>query len=360
MGDDRERRDTLPEQAVTRKTFDETGVRLSPENAVRLTATLWTVVVVFAVVTLLRSHQVGIPLRDPGGAMFRGRLASAVGLLVVLAVGDAVVRTMLGGWSWRGVAVRIRGAWSRQRIALVGSGLLAYHLVYVCYRNLKSWNAFRAQHDQALLAFDRSLFGGHSPAVLLHDLLGQDIAALVLAVVYKSFTYLVPASVVGTLALLPRVREAYVFLCSAIWIWILGVASYYLIPTLGPFASAPSEFAGLSSTPITSTQAEYLAERSHLLAAPGASDAFASIAAFASLHVAFTCMVLLMARYYGWRRTTITLAAYLAAVMVSTIYFGWHFVVDDVAGVLLAVLAVYLGRLMVYPPGSDRTKAAPR
>jgi hypothetical protein len=351
MDDDRERTSVRPEGATGLRTADEAAERLSPETAARLTATLWAIVLVFATVTFLRSHQVGVALRDPGGAMFRWRLASAIGLLVVVALGDALVRTWLGGWSWRGVAIRVQTAWSRQRIALVGSGLLAYHVVYVCYRNLKSWDAFRAPRDQDLLSFERSVFGGHSPAVLLHDVLGQHVAALVLAFVYKTFTYLVPASVVGTLALLPRVREAYVFLCSAVWIWILGVASYYLIPTLGPFASAPSEFAGLATTPITATQAEYLADRSHLLAEPGASDAFASISAFASLHVAFTCMVLLMARYYRWRRTTIALTVYLAAITVSTVYFGWHFVLDDVAGVVLAIVAVHLGRLMVYPPG---------
>ena len=43
---------------------------------------------------------------------------------------------------------------------------------------------------------------------------------------------------------------------------------------------------------------------------------------------------------------------YLAAVILSTVYFGWHYVVDDVAGVLLALLAVQLGRWTVSPPWS--------
>ena len=323
-------------------------------EAVRLTASLWAVVVAFVVVTVVRSEQVGIPLRDPDGAMFRRRLAAAVILLVVVAVGDAVVRTALEGWSWRGSMDRLRARWTGHRTVLVGSGLLAYHVVYVSYRNLKSWDSFNPPRDPDLLALEQFLFLGHSPAVLLHDLLGSHEAAVVLAVVYRSFTYLVPLSLVGTLALVPRVREAYVFLCSAVWVWILGVGSYYLVPTLGPFASAPGDFAGLTPTPITATQAEYLAERSHLLAEPGAGDAFASISAFASLHVAFTCMVLLMSRYYRWRRTAVALTVYLAVVMVATIYFGWHFVVDDVAGVLLAFAAVRLGRLTAEPRARER------
>lgn len=325
-------------------------------EALRLTSWVWALAAVFASVALLRSEHLGIPLRDPGGAMFRGRLTTAVTILVVLALADALVRGVRTGplrWSLPEAVRHLRRRWTPQRLLLVGSGLLAYHVVYVSYRNLKSWDALNTPRDPDLLAAERWLFLGNSPAVLLHDVLGHQQAAVVLAVVYRSFTYLVPLSVVGTLALLPRVREAYVMLCSALWVWILGLGSYYLVPSLGPFASAPEEFAGLRPTAITATQTKYLAERAHFLADPHAGDAFVSISAFASLHVGFTCTVLLVTRYYGWRRTSNVLAAYLAVVMVATVYFGWHFVVDDVAGVLLAGMAFTLGRLMVHPAGRD-------
>jgi membrane-associated phospholipid phosphatase len=312
---------------------------------------VWVVVALFAVVTAIRSSQVGVPLRDPGGTMFRIRLATALLLFALLAVVDASVRTRRGGWTIRRAATELRARWPKERLALAVSGLLAYHLVYVCYRNLKSWDAFNHVRDDALLALDRWLFFGHSPAVLLHDLLGQQVAAYLLAVVYKSFTYVVPLSVVSALVLVDRIRDGYVFLMSSLWLWILGVGSYYLIPTIGPFSSAPQDFARLPRTGITSTQAEYLAQRAHLLQHPGAGDAFASLSAFASLHVAFTCMVVLMMRYYGLARLTRVMTAYLVAVMVATIYFGWHFAVDDLVGVMLAALAVLLGRLMIYPRG---------
>ena len=312
---------------------------------------IWVLVAVFAVITAWRSEVVGVPMRDPEGQMFRGRLTSALVLFAVLTVLDAVLRARPAGWSPRRIAGVWRARWTPERLVLALSGLLAYHLVYVCYRNLKSWDAFNTVQDEVLLDLDRWLFAGHSPAVLLHDLVGEGAAAVVLMVVYKSFTYLAPFSVVASLVFIDRIRDGYVFLVSALWIWILGVASYYLVPSLGPFASAPGEFAGLRHTAITDTQAEYLRERAHLLADPSAGDAFASISAFASLHVGFTCMVWLMLRYYRFRRTARVMGIYLLAVMVSTVYFGWHFVLDDVAGVLLAVLAVALGRVMVYPHG---------
>lgn len=308
-------------------------------------------VALFAVVTALRSTQVGIPLRDPEGKMFAVRLASALVLFSLLALADALVRTRRSGRPLRGSVGTLRARWPRERLALAVTGLLAYHLVYVCYRNLKSWVAFNQLRDDGLLEFDRWLFLGHSPANLLHDILGQHSAAYVLMVVYKSFTYLVPLSVVASLVFVERIRDGYVFVTSALWVWILGVGSYYLIPTLGPFASAAQDFSALPNTAITGTQAEYMSERAHLLQQSGANDAFSSLSAFASLHVAFTCMVLLMLRFYGLRRAANALAVYLGVVMVATIYFGWHYVVDDVAGVLLAALAVLLGRVLIYPRG---------
>jgi hypothetical protein len=43
--------------------------------------------------------------------------------------------------------------------------------------------------------------------------------------------------------------------------------------------------------------------------------------------------------------------------MVATVYFGWHFVVDVPAGVVIAYLAVFLGRLVIYPHGRPRGDA---
>lgn len=340
-----------------------TGERRSPvaepsrREAVRLTVVLWSIVAVFAIITFARSQQVGIPLRDPDGRMFSGRLQSAVTLGLVLVAVDAVVRTLWRRRTARGffpAAWRtVRERWTLRRTALVLSGLLGYHVVYAGYRNLKSWDAFNTDRDQRLLDLDRTLFLGHSPAELLHGLLGTDVAAVPLAFFYEIFVYVVVAAVVGSVALLPRVKDAYVMLFAGVWVWILGVGSYYLVPSLGPFASAANEFARLRPTGVSASQAEYLVDRAHLLADPAAPDAFASISAFASLHTAFTCAILLVAMYLRMRLLSIVLAVYLFVVMVATIYFGMHFVVDDVAGVVIALVAVTLARLTVHWPRLD-------
>lgn len=334
-----------------------TPADLTRREAVRVTVVLWSMAAVFAIITLARSQVVDIPMRDPGGRMFSGRLQSAFTLLVVLVAVDAVVRSVRRHRSVRG-ALRgllpvLRERWTLRRTALVASGLVAYHVIYVCYRNLKSWDAFNTDRDRALHDLDEVLFLGHDPAALLHDLLGTDRAAVVLAFCYESFVYVVVAAVVGTLALLPRIKDAYVMLVAGAWVWILGVASYYLVPSLGPFATAPGQFVALRRTGVTAAQEEYLVDRAHLLANPGAPDAFASISAFASLHTAFTCTILLVVIYLRMRVLSVLLGIYLALVMVATIYFGMHFVVDDVAGVAIAVAAVTLARLTVHWPRLD-------
>ena len=312
---------------------------------------VWALVAAFALVTAAWSAHVGIPVRDPHGNILLGRVGLSLGLLVPLAVVDAGARSWRAGLGFRGVVTTLRAKWTLRRTALVLSGLLAYHLVYFCYHNLKSWDVFNHVRDSLLLQWDRWLFLGHSPAVLLHQAFGEHAAAYVLMVIYESFSTLVSVSVVASLVFPSRVRDGYVFITSAIYVWIFGVGCYYLIPSLGPFHSAPQEFDRLPHMMIQETQARYMAQRAYLLAHPHAHDAFAQVSAFASLHVAVTCVILLMARYYRLRITSQVLAVFLVGTILATVYLGWHFFVDDIAGVAIAVLAVALGRLTTYPRG---------
>jgi membrane-associated phospholipid phosphatase len=315
---------------------------------------IWAIAAVFGVVTAIKSQAVGIPLRDPHGSMFRGRLISMAELLAMFAVADVAIRAARNGLSRRTLATAARERLAPIRLALIVAALVAYQIIYVCYRNLKSWDAFNTPRDHDLLAIEKAVFFGHSPAVLLHDLLGQGVAAHVLEAIYQSFSSVVLMAIVASAVFVKRLRDGYLFVTAGAILWILGVASYYLIPTIGPFWSAPHEFAGLDRTSITSGQERYLVERAHLLQHPEAGDAFSSLSAFASLHTAFTFLLLLGAYYYRLRALTVVLAVYFVGVVISTVYFGWHFVMDDVAGMAMAALALFLGRLVVYPRGRPR------
>jgi hypothetical protein len=312
---------------------------------------LWAVVVAFAAVTVVRSFEVGIPMRDPHGSVLRNRVVLSLVLVVLLAVVDAAARSSSGKWTPARAWAVICRRWTRERVALALSGLSAYHLTYFCYHNLKSWDVLNEPRDLMLLGWDRWLFLGHSPAVLLHDLLGQHVATYVLMVVYESFSTLATVAVVAAIVFPDRIRDGYIALASGVWIWILGVGSYYLIPSLGPFHAAPGQFAELPHTMIQSTQSRYLAQRAHLLAHPHAADSFAQISAFASLHVGVTGTIWLLTRYFHLVKLSRALAVFLLATIVATVYLGWHFAVDDVAGLIIAAAAVCLGHLTMASSG---------
>ncbi len=325
---------------------------------------LWALTLCFAAVAVLRSWRVGIPVKDPGGAFLLSRVALTLALFVAFAVVEAVARTPRGDRSPTSLWATWRQRWPARRLGAAWACLLAYHLVYFSYHNLKSWDVLNPPRDHALSRLDAWLFLGHSPAVLLHELLGQGVAAYALVLVYESFPTLVVLLVAGSV-FTRRLRDGITVLCSLSCVWVLGTLSYYAVPSLGPFQDRPQDFAGLPDTVVTRTQAEYLAQRAHLLAHPHAADAFAQISAFASLHVGVTTVITLMASRLGFRRCALLLRVYLALTCVATVYLGWHFAVDDLAGLAIGWLAVRLGvRIMSAPRrpylrGSVMTKAAP-
>ncbi|KHL10581.1 PAP2 superfamily protein [Mumia flava] len=311
----------------------------------------WILVAVFFGVAVAGSLIVDIPLRDPGNRFFLGKLAIAAGAWVFLALVDAVVRSRGPDWTVGRLRDALVQRWTRQRTALVAAGIVAYYAVYVSYRNLKSWDVFRGPYDELLDGWDRWLLGGQSPAVLLQDLLGTDVAMYALTFVYRSFTPVVTAFLIGSLVFHRRVRDGYVMVVAGMWGWILGTAAYYTIPSLGPFWLTPEEYTDLPRTAIQTMQEDIVAGRLVILNAPETPGAVAGISAFASLHVAMTAIVWLMSRYYGLRRTSWVLFVFLLLTIVSTLYLGWHYIADDIAGLAIAYAAVWLARWMIYPRG---------
>jgi hypothetical protein len=329
----------------------------------RPAARLWVLVACFIGVGVARSVQVGVPFRDPGGAYLASRVLLTFWLFLGLVALDGVLRSGRP-FRVRRVLPTIRARWTPVRVGLAWAALLAYHLTYFTYHNLKSWDVFNAPRDAMLAGWDRWLFLGHSPAGLLHDLLGQHAAAWVLMVWYESFPTLAVVAFPASVVLARHLRDAFAGIAALVWVWILGTATYYAIPSLGPFHAAPGDFSGLPHMMIQDTQARYLAQRDHLLAHPQAADAFAQVSAFASLHVGVTATILGLAWWHRLRRTTMVLAVFLVGTMVATVYLGWHFAVDVPAGLSIAVLAWVLGPLTVGvrrrpgprpAPGPDQT-----
>jgi hypothetical protein len=291
----------------------------------------------------------GLPIRDPDARFVQSPLVLIVLILAGFLLIDVIpraIRSAFGGSEGFGRASkRIFGErWWNRRGLIVCACILGFYATYLSYRNLKSFVPFVAggNHDAGLLDFDRSLFFGHDPSALLHSLLGTGISAEVLATAYVAFLSFVPISLGVALVWSSRVKVGVWYVTALTINWMLGIISYFLIPSLGPIYTRPDLFSDLPYTKVTELQGTLMEHRTEVLADPHASDAVGSIAAFASLHVAVIATAALIAHFArAPRLLRIGLWTYLALTSLATIYFGWHYVSDDIAGLAIAGVSTY-------------------
>src|SRR3954447_8774273 len=312
---------------------------------------------VVAVVTLLlalvATRVAGVTFRDWEHAV-AWRLAQVAWVVALLVVLDVVVRAAARSLkptpSWAAIRAVRRQRWPGRRLAAVGGALVSFYVTYLAYRNVKSAVPLLRPDDlfdRQLASFDRALFAGHDPAVLLHGLLGTGIAAEVLAFVYMAFFYFVLASL--PLALVcSRVPQRGIFYVTAVSLnWALGAASYLLLPAWGPIFTTPGTFAHLPTTDVTHLQDVLLRQRLEFLSDPMAAGAHQGVAAFASLHTAIVFTAAIAAHMTGLgRRVRIPLWVLFALTTTATIYLGWHYVADDLAGMVIALAALGLARAL--------------
>lgn len=301
--------------------------------------------------------HIGVPVRDPEGALLGRRMISPVLMMVLFAYLDSVHRAIkLRRGGTRGGLFALstgifRERWWWKRLLLAVVGFMSFAFTYLAYRNLKSFVQLinYKSYDQELLALDRWMAFGTDPARITHELLGTGLMAHTLSWIYLIYIPLVAITVSAALAFTERMREAYVFVATYMWCWILGTASYYAIPTLGPFATRERLFERLPYTNVERVQGVLKRHRYDLYADNIGQDVVGGIAGFASLHVGVVVAVVMLMRYY--RQTLLMWAAiaFLIPTMIATIYFGWHFIIDDIAGVFLGWFAFVLGRATVYP-----------
>ncbi len=292
-----------------------------------------------------------LPLRDPDGVAVPTYVRLPIILLLAFLT-DVVPRA---GWRARSLrrlprtlasVVRERWPWEHIRFALIGLG--AWYLTYAAFRNLKSFVPFvnRRLWDDTMEQFDRIVFLGHDPAALLHHLFGTGWAAHVLSSVYVAWIVLVPVTLVIALVW-SRDREAGSWYVTAVAVdWVLGVATYFAVPTLGPIYATPQEFTALPHTYVTTLQDAMIQDRYTVLFDPFGTHAVQTIAAFASLHVGIMVTVCLMAELLHMQRwIRWSMWAFLGLTEIATVYLGWHYFADTLGGVVLGVAGVWIAAL---------------
>jgi len=306
--------------------------------------------VLIGVAAIIVSLVADRPLIDPDGS-FLGPTWMRLPLLLIAALAfDLVPRTL---WDsrfkpalWRAIAVkRLRTHWNAERLTLVALGVIGFYIVYVSYRNLKSAlpALTDAQFDHELHLIDKALFFGHEPGVVLQAALGTHIAAWFLSYVYLWFLPLVPIAVTCWLVWSRNLSFGYWFVCAQAIAWTLGTVSYYALPTVGPGIQYPHVYQPLTHTPTSDLMNALVNARYNALWDTQARAA-QTVAGFASLHVAITLLTALMVQYtVGIKWLRIVFWVNFCCTAVATLYFGWHYVSDDVAGVMIALTAFYLG-----------------
>ena len=289
-----------------------------------------------------------LPIRDPDGIAGPAyvRLPSIV---LAFFVADVVPRALLRARGMRGflpaLSRVVRERWNLRRTGLVAVGLASFYATYVSYRNLKGALPFVRErlYDRPLLELDRAMAFGHDPSTVLHDLLGTGFAAHLLSAVYLLFLAFVPLSLGAALVWARRVRVGAFYVTALSLNWLLGAASYFLVPSLGPAFVRPALFADLPRTGVTALQESLLETRLEVLADPDLATTIQGIAGFASLHVSIVFTGALVAHRLGLHRLVRwAMWLFLVLTVLATVYFGWHYVVDDIAGLLMGAFAVWL------------------
>ena len=319
-------------------------------------------------VTLLIAGLTRLPIRDPDSVVaYRGRVFIIVTSIVVFLLLDVVVRGAVRA-GWRPARMRAevaevwRTRWTRRRLAVGLTTILSFYITYIAYRNLKSFLPIlrEANFDGALLDLDRALLGGNDPAALLHSILGKGVASHVLSSAYLLYLSFVPLSVVGALAWTRKVATGVWYVTAVNFNWVLGLLSYYLVPSLGPVFVDPPLADQMPATAVWNLQQILLVDRVRFIDDPMGSGAIQSIAGFASLHVSVLFSAVLIAYLLGARRALqLALWALLGLTVIATIYFGWHYVVDDVAGLIIGGLSVYIAGVATGWRGLRRSRARP-
>src|SRR5674476_332419 len=304
---------------------------------------------VVGITAIVVSRILDLPLRDPDG--FLGPAYVRLPLIVAVFFAAGIIPSAIkrGGWAPIKASIRktIKNDWTLKRLTYVSVGLGSFYVCYVSYRNLKSFLPVIREdtlEDSWMLRLDHWMMFGNYPADLLHNVLGTGIAAHVLSTFYISYLMLIPVTLGALLVWGKDLSLGAWYATSLSLNWVLGVVSYYALPTLGPAFAQPQSFLELPETGVSALQNSLARARFDVLADPWASERIHGIAGFPSLHVSVIVTACLFFERVGMKAIIrIATWAFLVLTILATIYFGWHYIADDIAGALIGWFSVVVG-----------------
>lgn len=196
-----------------------------------------------------------------------------------------------------------------------------------------------------LIRFDDVLFFGHSPIILLQDLLyevGNPRWWDYLALIMYSMHFVLP-SVFAFVLWLTNKRRFWLFTLTFCFMTYAAFAFFLLYPAAPPWLAQAWDVAGGFWFPQNDVLAVIQPEGFDTL------DTYAiwgnasphPVAAMPSLHASFPWLVLLFAvRYYGWKG--LWFLTYNVALWYSVLYTANHWFVDVLAGMAWATVSFFI------------------
>jgi hypothetical protein len=311
------------------------------------------VVLAFGALSVLTALAFDLPMRDPDGLIGPSYVRlPLIGLLMMGmdVVPRVVMRRRRAPGLFRITVNVVRERWSLPRVLVAAAGIATFYVSYVAYRNLKSFLPFVRDDltDSWLVATDRWFAIGGHPGDILHEVLGTGVSADVLSFVYMIFLPFVPFSLAAALIWSDDLGRGAWYATALSFNWLLGTASYYALPSLGPIYVQPWRFGDLPETAVSGLQDSLWRNRVDVLTDPHATQAVHGIAAFASLHTSIVFTAALVATLTRMRLLVqYVLWAFFALTTLATVYFGWHYVIDVFAGLLVGGGSVWLAALAV-------------
>ena len=112
------------------------------------------------------------------------------------------------------------------------------------------------------------MFVGHDPADLLHTRPRRRDPTHVLSTAYAAFIVFLPLSLAVALVFSRDIRAGLFYATALSVNWVLGAASYFLLPSLGPIYYEPKAFAHLPHSEVTRLQDMLLDQRVEFLLHP--------------------------------------------------------------------------------------------
>lgn len=199
-------------------------------------------------------------------------------------------------------------------------------------------------YDDWFIDGERALFKGEIGSQVLLRMFGFS-AAPILSELYTLFYSYTGALIVTFVVQRNRLLGQRFFLAFAL-MWFTCALTVVTIPTYGPCYYMPELFTGMPQTGVSEMQLQAWRMKLFLAEYPKSDIGFYLICAFPSLHIAVPALGAIFLRPLSKLAAQLSIV-YTLITVVTTVYFGWHYFLDDIAGIVMAILATMVSVLLI-------------